>query len=350
MIRPKFSICIPFFNTDESYLMECLDSVFNQDWSDYEVIIVDDGSDVIHKQMLQNTLDKVNDSRVRVVWAYHSGLYETRIKAMHAAKGSYLISMDSDDRFLLSDALKTLNATCIKFSNPDVILYNASPNPSGMPKLVDYSVFRSSNEGIAFSLDIHSFLDTFAIDYQYNNFFLKCFKRDFIQNFTVKADGLVMCEDRLLTSQLLFNASNVVVLDLALHYYRQHSSSFVHKEFSINSFYQRALVEKYVQQILTTVGVVFHKASAARLKWIVGDFGAIRRTIKSYKRRVELYSDIVQSSFFNDSFDSYRFDSGHIESYSIALFAKKRYWFFLDLSLHLFNIIRFFSKKISRNI
>lgn len=109
---PKFSIIIPVYNV-EKYLKKCLDSVFNQTYKDYEVIVVNDGTK-------DNSMDIVKDYNVKVINQKNQGLSAARNTGVKKATGDYLIFLDSDDYWeknLLKELSKSLK------NNPDLVRF-----------------------------------------------------------------------------------------------------------------------------------------------------------------------------------------------------------------------------------
>lgn len=94
---PKFSIIVPIYKV-EPYLRECVDSVLAQTYSDYELILVDDGSPdncgVICEEYAQK------DSRIRVVHKKNGGLSDARNAGLDVAVGTYIYFLDGDDSIL----------------------------------------------------------------------------------------------------------------------------------------------------------------------------------------------------------------------------------------------------------
>ncbi|MBQ4265753.1 MAG: glycosyltransferase [Clostridia bacterium] len=100
----KISIIIPCYNS-EKYLDACMDSVLKQTFSDFEVILVDDGS-------LDGTLAVAkryaeSDARVRVLAKENGGVAAARNQGLDCAQGEWITFVDSDD-LLPADALETL--------------------------------------------------------------------------------------------------------------------------------------------------------------------------------------------------------------------------------------------------
>jgi len=91
----KISVIIPVYNA-ESYLKSCIDSVLSQTYSDFELILVDDGS-IDNSGVICDTY-ALKDSRIRVVHKKNSGAGEARNTGIKISKGEYLVFVDSDDR------------------------------------------------------------------------------------------------------------------------------------------------------------------------------------------------------------------------------------------------------------
>ena len=109
---PKFSIIVPVYNVEE-YIDDCLKSIKNQTFKDYEVIVVNDGTK-------DNSMDIVKKYDVEIINQENGGLSAARNAGVKKAKGEYLIFLDSDD-YIEKDLLKKINDS-IK-DNPDVVRF-----------------------------------------------------------------------------------------------------------------------------------------------------------------------------------------------------------------------------------
>lgn len=112
-----FSIIIPVYNV-EKYLNQCVDSVLAQDFSDFELILVDDGSPDRCPQICDEYAEK--DSRVVVIHKENGGLSDARNTGILKAQGEYVCFMDSDDYWLDTNALSKI-AEKAQDENADVI-------------------------------------------------------------------------------------------------------------------------------------------------------------------------------------------------------------------------------------
>jgi len=94
---PKVSVLIPTYNR-EKFLSEAIESVLNQTYQDYELLIVDDGSTDNTKKLVEGYQERFG-GRLRYIYKEHTNLPHTRNTALKEAKGKYVAWLDSDDVF-----------------------------------------------------------------------------------------------------------------------------------------------------------------------------------------------------------------------------------------------------------
>lgn len=118
----RFSIIIPNYNKGQ-YIEECLSSVYNQTYKNYEVIFVDDGS-------TDNSLEEVNKFPVdRFLTTNRKQAGGARNFGLTYAKGEYIVFLDSDDYLTNDDVLEKLSNT---INNEDVIFLNYTKDKFGI--------------------------------------------------------------------------------------------------------------------------------------------------------------------------------------------------------------------------
>ena len=111
---PEVSVIIPVYNT-ELFLGDCLNSVLAQTFTDFEIIIVNDGSTDNSAKILEQFSQK--DSRINIIHQENRGLSEARNAGLKVVRGNWITFVDSDDmlapNFLqrLLDAAKQNNAS-----------------------------------------------------------------------------------------------------------------------------------------------------------------------------------------------------------------------------------------------
>lgn len=102
---PFFSIIVPVYNA-EKYLDECVESVLHQSFSDYELILIDDGS--LDKSPEKCDAYAKQDNRIKVLHKENGGASDARNAGLNIFQGEYVIFLDSDDFYNRSDALQLL--------------------------------------------------------------------------------------------------------------------------------------------------------------------------------------------------------------------------------------------------
>lgn len=117
-VQPLFSIIVPVYKV-EKYVKQCIDSLLAQEFNDYEIILVDDGSPDKCPQICDDYAE--NYENVRVIHKENGGLSDARNKGVEESRGKYVTFVDSDDfwkeNFVLSDI-----AGIIERYNPDIIV------------------------------------------------------------------------------------------------------------------------------------------------------------------------------------------------------------------------------------
>ena len=114
-----FSIILPIYKV-EDYLPRCIDSILSQNFDDFEMILVDDGSPDNCPKICDEYAKK--DSRIKVVHKENGGLVSARQAGIQIAQGEYIFNLDSDDAMLpgsLETARKIINET-----NADIVTFS----------------------------------------------------------------------------------------------------------------------------------------------------------------------------------------------------------------------------------
>lgn len=91
----KVSIIIPCYNVEQKLLQRCLSSIKGQTFTDYEVIVVDDGSDLAHREFLQRAENEYK--QLRIFRQENQGVSAARNNGLKNAQGEYIAFVDADD-------------------------------------------------------------------------------------------------------------------------------------------------------------------------------------------------------------------------------------------------------------
>ena len=120
---PKISVIVPVYNTS-MYLRKCLDSLVNQTFSDYEIIIVNDGSTDRSEEIIYQYAKSY--SKIKYYSKANEGVSAARNYGLSVATGEYITYVDSDDYVtfdILEKMIKEVNANNLDIVTTDIIKF-----------------------------------------------------------------------------------------------------------------------------------------------------------------------------------------------------------------------------------
>ena len=224
-MSPKISIIVPIYNAQKT-IERCIDSILNQDFSDFELILIDDGSKDNSGEICDTYAGK--DQRVRVIHKENSGVSASRNLALREAKGEYLQFLDADDWI-------TPNATRL-------LVESMETNGCDMVIADFYRVIgeRLSHKG---SIDEDGVLsrEEFAnnmmenpADFYYGVLWNKLYKRSIIEKYQLCMNPKISwCEDFMFNLEYIRHCENIFVLQVPIYYYVKTKGSLVSQGMSL---------------------------------------------------------------------------------------------------------------------
>ena len=244
--NPKVSIIIPVYNA-ASALRRCLDSVLKQEFTDFELLLMDDGSSDESPAILDEYAGK--DSRIRLVHKNNSGVSDTRNQALDLARGSYVQFLDADD-WIAPEATK-LMVRAMEQKKADLVV-------------TDF--YRVVGEHVSHKGDIEedSLMDlqTFAgymmenpADFYYGVIWNKLYSRQIIEENQIRMDPEVSwCEDFLFNMEYLLHCRGIFALQVPVYYYVKTEGSLVSQGLSITKTVEmKASVFRYYNDFFARV-------------------------------------------------------------------------------------------------
>lgn len=221
---PTVSIIIPVYNT-EKYLRKCLDSIISQTYTDFEAILVDDGSTDGSGKICDDYV--VKDKRFRVFHKSNGGVSSARNLALDNIQGKWFTFVDSDDA-IAPIALETFvgyvsdDVDCVEASYIKVDEYNNDIQPF---KKVNIKRVLSFEEALI------DFYKPIRSD-QFNGYLVtRLFRAEVAKRHRIRFDELIYIkEDGLFFVEYICkSAKNVCYCSDAIYYYIQHSSSAMNR-------------------------------------------------------------------------------------------------------------------------
>lgn len=286
----KISIIVPCYNQAQ-YLDEALQSISDQTYSNWECIIVNDGS-IDHTEKIALDWSKIDD-RFIYIKKENGGLSSARNSGIEIAKGDYLQFLDSDD--VLNKTKIELSITQLKFqknNEKDIVITNFSmftdnPNISTipfctlLPELFNFRSVLLKWESV-FSIPIHCGL-----------FHINLFK-DFRFPEELKAK-----EDWIMWLYLFQKGSNVCFIDKTLVYYRLHEKSMTNNPKLMIENHTKAIV--YIKDIVSETD--YNDYLFLQLKQKIEENVILRTTINNFQNSTNYrIAEKIKKIFFVEYF------------------------------------------------
>lgn len=221
-----YSIMIPVYNV-EKYLEECINSVLRQTYTNYEVILIDDGSTDSSGRICDIF---ASDKRIKVVHKKNEGLLLTRRRALDIAQGDYCVFLDSDD-YLDVNALQIIDDRIIQH-DCDLLIINKAIFHDENPEKIEYSRAVFHDGSIFEGSTKKQFYREFLISGEMNSIFIKIGKIGLFRNdpFDYESHRYIsLGEDRLQSFYPISEAKRIAYCSECLYYYRLNRNSMTHK-------------------------------------------------------------------------------------------------------------------------
>ena len=223
------SIIVPVYNA-EKYLEKCIDSILNQTYADYEVILVDDGS--VDNSVLICDLYAEKNEKVRVIHKLNEGLVAARKTGLENANGKYIGFVDSDD-YIAEDMYESLMQSALKndadISVGGLKLVYSDGNSNEVLNQFEHGYYtreRMEKEIFPKMLYYSGFIKYGIVP----GVVIKVFKKEVLQKGIEKVDNRIkMGEDVAITFNTIFYAKSISFVENAGYYYVQHEQSMIHK-------------------------------------------------------------------------------------------------------------------------
>ena len=217
----KYSILVPVYNV-EKYLQQCLDSLVQQTYRDFEVILADDGSTDGSGQICDEYAQRYPEL-FRVFHKQNEGLLLTRRFSLQQAKGEYILFVDSDD-YVSPQLLETVDKAFNRYSC-DMVLFNFIRFTEGKEDF--WSPDIPVESGAVFKHEEKQELyHHFVLNHLFVNMWVKAIRRDRVDIDVDYMDkNVAKCEDVVQSLPLFNQCEQIVYIDAKLYYYRKNAGS-----------------------------------------------------------------------------------------------------------------------------
>lgn len=299
MKKIEVSVIVPVYNV-EKYLEKCLESLVNQKFNNYEIIVVNDGS----PDNSQKIIDKYIKKYPKLIKGYkkeNGGVSSARNYGLKNAIGDYIAFVDSDD-YVKEDYLSLLYNEA-KIHNYDIIMCDMIKKSSTNEEVLNCYV---NGNDIVKNLLV-------SLPAIWNKMYKKSL---FLEN-KIEFPDILYGEDLATTGKLLMHAKNIGYVNKALYYYIIRDGSIMHQQkynkkmsdifksldILTNYFKEKDYYEKYKEEIeYLHISHLLHDYSLRIYKYPEG-----RSDIEEVVRIIKLnYPKWIKNKYFKEKSWKYK--------------------------------------------
>ena len=245
-MNPTVSIIVPVYNAEKT-IGRCVDSILGQQYTDFELLLVDDGSRDGSGAICDSYA--LADSRVQVIHKENTGVSDTRNIGISRARGVYLQFLDSDD-WITPDATKLLVETA-RDHDCDLVI-------SDFYRVVGERVSRKGDideDRVLTREEYAAHMMEQPADFYYGVLWNKLYRRDIVESHRLRMDPeLSWCEDFMFNLEYIRHAQRFYALQVPIYYYVKTKGSLASQSLSISkTIRMKLMLFEYYNQFYKSV-------------------------------------------------------------------------------------------------
>lgn len=224
-MTPMVSMIVPVYNSEKT-LSRCIDSILNQTYRDFELILLNDGSTDTSGEICDAYAKR--DSRVRVVHKENTGVSDTRNRGIDLARGEYLQFLDSDD-WITPDATALFVRTATEQQCDMVIsqFYRVIGEHVSQKGAID-------EDGLMDRSTYANHMMQKPADFYYGVLWNKFYKRSIITEHRLRMDhSISWCEDFMFNLEYVRHTQTIYAMKVPVYYYVKTKGSLVSQGMSM---------------------------------------------------------------------------------------------------------------------
>lgn len=279
--KPLLSIIVPVYDV-ERYLPKCMDSILTQTFTDFELILVDDGSPDNCPALCDAAAAK--DARIRVIHQKNGGLSAARNAGLDAARGAWIGFVDSDD-YIAPEMYEAM--------------YHAVQSTGADLALCDYAEVDEAGapcQSMHIRLEKKDFtgrdLLKNATDSTIQPAWNKLYRRDVFAQLRYPEGKLN--EDLFLIPEICLNTQKAVVVPKALYYYVQRGGSIMSGNKTLRHFDAAEAAQRYWDCLVENAA---YDALANAAKFTMGSVSRVYRQLPPVLRKAPRSREMLRMQF-----------------------------------------------------
>ena len=233
--NPKISVIVPVYNA-EKYLRRCIDSILNQTFTDFEVLLINDGSTDSSGVICDEYAKQ--DSRVRVFHKENGGVSSARQLGVDKAVGIYSIHIDSDDWVELN-MLDSLYGEVMK-NEFDVLIFDLYRETNNSTTYVKYHICSTSKESV---------LEDLLMRRNGGSCCNKLVRHSLYKNYNITFPSLGFGEDWYVNVKQVLYSQNIGYFNKAFYHYRYNPSSIMNNLSKYDFDKRFSIIKRVVSEI-----------------------------------------------------------------------------------------------------
>lgn len=280
-----FSVIIPVYKV-EQYLSKCVDSVLAQTFSDYEIILVDDGSPDKCPKICDDYAQK--DNHIRVIHKQNGGLSDARNAGINSATGKYVLFLDSDDYLYSNTVLEEIEKSLDSANFPD-ICYLPNEYWSSNPKSINTKL---KDETISLKKFLRRVTSNYYLHTAGQQFVLKL---DYLKKYNLQFKKGILHEDELWFAQILLNANEVHICPCVFYFYVDNRSGSIMNAVKEKNISDKFFIADEIIKMSKTLQINLSKLFLTRSAQIISGILQSKNAMKIINANSKLKKQLIKS-------------------------------------------------------
>lgn len=270
-MHTKFSFIVPVYKV-EAYIKKCVESILNQTYTNFEVILVDDGSPDSCPQICDEYEKK--DSRVKVIHKQNGGLVSARNAGVAEATGEYVCYVDGDD-WISENYLAHIMDKAIEKHNPDLVIFGIQKVFRDNAQIIPQRLKEGYYDKARLNAEIYPYLmydcrESFCNGIIFPAACNKVYRTTLLKDHLCKDERIRMGEDNAFVFEFTYYAKSMFYMNEVLYFYNQMNSGSITSTYDANRFQNNKLLTEYMcSNLAGKDSVMDNQLNAFKAYWLI---------------------------------------------------------------------------------